>query len=191
MVSQSVGQEAGTHGHDSVRYSFEFMPDQRRTFELKVRNKGFNATQKGFAYNTIDSATRSTANETNSKFGQSRRQERSSMVQSLMSKEKTPKKNRTIMSHMSPRPQIMKFSNQSFQIFTDLEQIHRKIDEGEIKLDVEAIMQKKPNSGGFTDIWSLAKQALEANLRVEKEAERSWLVYSEAMKNTIAALPMP
>ena len=113
------------------------------------------------------------------------------MVQSLMSKDKTPKKNRTIMSHMSPHPQIVKFSNQSFQIFTDLEQIHRKIDEGEIKLDVDAIMQKKPNAGGFTDVWSLAKQALEANRRVEKEADKSWRVYSEAMKNTIAALPMP
>lgn len=62
MVSQSIGQEAGTHGHDSVRYSFEFMPDQRRTFELKVRNKGFNRTQRhGGAFNTVDSATRSTA----------------------------------------------------------------------------------------------------------------------------------
>mmetsp|Transcript_27753 Transcript_27753/g.37069 ORF Transcript_27753/g.37069 Transcript_27753/m.37069 type:complete len:81 (-) Transcript_27753:47-289(-) len=69
------------------------------------------------------------------------------MVHSLMSKDKTPKKNRSLMSRLSPKvappPQILKFQQQPFQIYTDLEAINRKIDEGEIKLDVANIKSKK------------------------------------------------
>ena len=156
-----------------MRYSFEFRPDQRRTFELKVKKRAFDTTK---AFNTIDNstATASTTRNSNSKFNQSRKQERSQLVQSLMCREKTPKKNRTIMSHMSPRagvqvqqaPKLLKFSSQPLQIFTDLDQIHRKIDEGEIKLDIESIKEKKIDS--LAGVWSLASEALEANLQVER-----------------------
>ena len=129
------------------------MPESRRRTQ-RVRTG---------AFNTVDfSMAASTAQET---YTRSRKSKDMSPVTS-----KVRNFNRAILSRSTQgvpqaKVQIKKFSTQSIQIYSDLELIHRRIDEGEIKLDVD---HRKRSLTAISDDGreSLAKQALKANENV-------------------------
>ena len=100
----------------------------------------------------------------------------------------------SVMSHISPRsPQRILFSNQPLQIYTDLQKIHRQLDQAEISYLSPDIIESEPAKGlkrqKIQRMETLRGKAQSIINELQSKFESDWNVLMVGFKSSIRALP--